>query len=337
MKKKMIIGSIVVSIFLMILMGLTIKAAVSGENSQVVAQMNFTREISVTEHVAQPEEASYEIQIENAGDYIFYGKWESNAEGLITGCKILDEMGNEVFRATAESCTMNSMPLYLTEGEYTLTLSYISSMEEWAEFAGEGVYSGEDYPFASEGKFTIPYEFKLEKHFDFMGIVTALGMVLGLVLAVIFKSVIMKGDDVKGNYDERQELVRGRGYKYSFYTMMITTFLYYVMQLSGIGLPMSGDIAMVVTMFIGICVCACYCIWNEGYFALNERIGTFIVIALIGGGINLIMGISAFISGAAVQNGKYTFRSINLFVGIMILIICGVMLLKKICGDREDD
>lgn len=337
MKKKVIIGSIVVSVILVILMGITINAAMNGESGQVVAQMNFTKEISVAEHVAQPEEASYEIEIENAGDYILYGKWEADAEGLLTGCKILDETGKEVFMSTAESCMMNSAPLYLTEGNYTLSLSYITSPEEWAEFVGEGFYSNEDYPFASEGQFAIPYEFRLEKHFNFMGIVTALGMVLGLALAVIIASAIKKGDDVAGKYDERQELVRGRGYKYSFFAMMITTFLYYVMQLAGIESPLNGDIAMAVSLMIGICVCAGYCIWNDGYFALNEKRGVFIVIALLGGGINLTMGISAFISGAAMQNGKFTFRSLNLFVGIMILIICGVMLLKKICGDREDD
>lgn len=337
MKKSVIIGSIVVSLFLVILMGITIKASMNGENGQVVVQMNFTRAISVADQVAQPEEASYEIEIEDAGDYVFYGKWEANAEGLITGCKILDETGKEVFMSTAESCMMSSAPLYLAEGEYTLALSYITSMEQWAEFVGEGFCSEEDYPFAEEGQFTIPYEFRLEKHFNSMGIMMVLAMMLGLVLAVIIKSVITKGDDVKSNYDERQELVRGRGYKYGFFTVIVANLLYYMMQQAGIGFSMSGDIAMVVNMLIGICVCACYCIWNEGYFALNEKIGTFIVIVLIGGGINLIMGIHGFISGAAMQNGKYTFYIINLLAGIMILIICGVMLLKKICRDREDD
>lgn len=337
MKKKVIIVSTAVILLLILLMGIVINAATNDSKGQVVTQMSFTKEISVVDHVAQPEEASYEIEIEDAGDYVFYGKWEADAEGLITGCKIFDETGKEVFMSTAEGCTMNSAPIYMGEGDYTLTLSYITNMEQWAEFVGEGFSSNEDYPFASDGQFTIPYEFRLEKHFSFMGIMMVLGLALGMVLAVLMLSVVKKGDDVKSKYDERQEIVRGRGFKYGFATILVANMLYYMLLLAGLATPMGADIVLVVNSLLGICVCASYCVWNDGYFALNEKIGTFIVIALIGGGINLIMGISAFVSGAAVQNGKFTFRSINLFCGIMVLIICGVMLLKKICKDGEDD
>ena len=72
-----------------------------------------------------------------------------------------------------------------------------------------------------------------------------------------------------------------------------------------------------------------------GYFALNEKKGCFIAIAVVGGMINMVLGVWAFVSGVAFSNGQLTFRSLNLFCGIMILIIGGVMLLKKIRKEDE--
>jgi len=333
MKKKVIMVATAAILFLVILMDI----AINNIPGQVVTQMSFTKEISVVNHETQPKEASYEIVIEDAGEYIFYAEWKPDIPGLLTGCKIYSEAGEVIFSATADSCMMSSVPLQMEEGKYTLTLTYIASMEQWKAFFDEDSDGEYEYDFASDGQFTISYEFRLEKHYSLIGNIVILAFILGLALIVLIKSVTTKGDDVKSKYDERQELVQGRGYKYGFFTILVTSLIYHMFSMAGMMTFMNADIALEINCFLGICVCVSYCIWNEGYFALNDRIGTFIVIVLIGGVINLIIGIVAFVSGAAMQNGRLTNPSINLFVGIIVLIICGVMLLKKICKAREDE
>ncbi len=335
MKKKVIIVASICALFLLILMGVVVSAAVKGNGGEVVTQMSFTKEITVKDHVAQTEDTSYKIVIDKNGEYVFYGKWEADTAGLITGCKIVDEKGKEVFKSTAESCTMNSAPIYMEKGEYVLTLSYISDMKQWADFVGDDFYTNEDYLFAAEGTFTIPYEFRVEKDFNFVGTMIALGMLVGGALAILTVVVIKKGDGVKSEYDERQELIRGRGFKYGFFTILIANYIYYMFWMVESMTFLGPDIALVVTSLLGVCVSACYCIWNDGYFALNEKKECFIVIAIVGGIINMVLGIWAFVSGTAIYNGKLTFSSLNLFCGIMILIVGGVMLLKKIRKEDE--
>lgn len=335
MKKKVIVATAVIFLFFLVLAGILIYAAVNGGEDRAIVQMNFTKEITVEDHVVQTEETSYQMVIEKSGDYVFYGKWEADVSGLITGCKILDENGKEVFWFTAESCTMNSAPFYLKKGEYTILLCYIASMEQWAEFAGDDFYTNEDYHFAAEGTFTIPYELRVEKDFNFVGTMIALGMLMGGALAIFTVAVIKKGDGVKSEYDERQELIRGRGFKYGFFTILIANYIYYMLWMAESIRFLSPDIALVITTLLGVCVSACYCIWYDGYFALNEKKGCFIVIAVVGGMINMVLGVWSFASGVAIYNGQLTFRSLNLFCGIMILIIGGVMLLKKIRKEDE--
>ena len=45
------------------------------------------------------------------------------------------------------------------------------------------------------------------------------GLMIGLVIAVILLKFANKDHRFKTQYDERQESIKGRGYKYSFYTL----------------------------------------------------------------------------------------------------------------------
>ena len=50
----------------------------------------------------------------------------------------------------------------------------------------------------------------------------AAGLAVGIIAAIVFFGIIWKfnKNKMKGNFDERQELVRGRGYKYASFTML---------------------------------------------------------------------------------------------------------------------
>ena len=50
----------------------------------------------------------------------------------------------------------------------------------------------------------------------------AAGLAFGIVTALIIFALIWKFSkkSMKGTFDERQELVRGRGYKYASFTML---------------------------------------------------------------------------------------------------------------------
>ena len=98
---------------------------------------------------------------------------------------------------------------------------------------------------------------------------------------------------------------------------------------------MSLAIASLICVLVGSGVYAVYCIWNDGYFALNQNRGSILVAIGLGGILNLVFGISAMIHNELVVNGQLSIRSMNLFCGIMCVVIW-VALFAKSLKDRKE-
>ena len=72
-------------------------------------------------------------------------------------------------------------------------------------------------------------------------------------------------------YDERQEMERGRGYRYGF-AAMVLFFIIDFLLVNIIGLDIfEGRIDVIIGVMIGFGVWCIYCINNEAFFAVNER------------------------------------------------------------------
>lgn len=170
-----------------------------------------------------------------------------------------------------------------------------------------------------------------------------MGYVVGVCVAILlavcffvfFLKFTKKDGKMKCRFDERQNIIRGKGYKYAFFTLLIYNALMLVM---GNIMEMYMDREMVV--FIGIClsiiIYAVYAIWNEGYFSLNENPKRVMVIFGVVGAINLLSGISSIVSGEIIENGKISFRAMNLLCAVMLFSILIVLAVKTIYN-REDD
>ncbi|MBQ8326608.1 MAG: hypothetical protein IJX86_06010 [Lachnospiraceae bacterium] len=340
MKKRIVIGSLLVIIVLISVMVVTLGKSDLG----TVCSQSFSMEVAVTDYVADPDTFETEIVIEKEGDYVFRAEWAPSEEGLTTGCMITGENGEIYFASTAEACNLSSKSIELKEGKYTLTLAFIASKERMEAFLESADYSEDtwdvpytgEHEYAKEGNFSIDYKLWFEKEDTALVVGLIVGVLVGLAIVAIILTLTKKGKEVKCKFDERQELVRGRGFKYAFFTILIGNAVVFLLETAQISLYMSAGIAAMIIALLGICVYANYCIWNDGYFALNERVGSLIVIFIVMGLFNLGLGILAFVDGRAVQNGELTFQSMNLFCGIMALEICGVLFLKKI-KDREGE
>lgn len=338
MRKKVIVASSILVIVLVALMCfLFIK--------RNVYEVEFEKDISVQDSVVQEEELEYEIVIPRDGEYVMYANWQISPAGLLTGCSIKDENGEDVNTFSAECIDMRSAVMRLTAGRYTMTLTFISSGEQWKEYFADfdttdwDVTSGEEpqYQFLSDGVLHFNFDFRLEKHIDIWITANILAALIGVMLAILLIAVTQTGDDIKQHYDERQELLRSRGRKYALYTMLILDILLFLGDVVGIYLPMSVGFASFLCALVGIGVYAVYCIWNNVYFALNQKAGAVVAVLVLVGAVNLIGGISALVEGKLMQNNELTLRSLNLLCGIMIFVICGALILKKVCKDREEE
>lgn len=338
MRKKVLIISSVFVILYLVFMGYVFAP-------KSVYEVEFEKDITVQEGVAQVEELEYVMVIPKTDEYVVYAKWDISPAGLLLACNIVDESGKNVNTFSADCMDMASGAMKLSPGKYTMTLTFISNEEQWKEyFAGFDTTNwdepGGEEPettFVSNGEFHIDFDLDLETYTNISTLATVLALGITAMLIILLFALILTGDSMKRNYDERQELLRGRGFKYAFFTMIIMNCVFYTLEAGEVFLPINGSIVAVLSTLVGVGVYAVYCIWNDAYFALNVRARGLIIFFIFGGILNLILGIRSFMDETAVIGNELTFRSVNLFCGIEMLVICGAILLKKFCKDREEE
>ena len=163
----------------------------------------------------------------------------------------------------------------------------------------------------------------------------AAGIIVGLVICVILFKFMNKDKDLKTKYDERQQSVRGRAYKYGFWGFMAGTGFIMCLDAGGIEIA-SRSVTLFFIMFIGLVIQVCYSIWNDGYYGINTNKKRFYGVSLVASLINLLVVVAAVREGSFFENGLISDRGINLLCVILFLII-GVELIIKDCLDKKEN
>lgn len=162
----------------------------------------------------------------------------------------------------------------------------------------------------------------------------AVGILLVAVVMFIFNRKAHTDGARKPRFDERQELVRGRGYKYAFFTLMVYLVAYGVIGYTWFA-PLVGAFLGLV---IGVGVYACYTIWQDAYFALNEKRRMYILLDALIFAINAAAGVSNILQGRVMENGVVTGGgSLNLMCAVLFLVVLVALLCKEIASRREED
>lgn len=163
------------------------------------------------------------------------------------------------------------------------------------------------------------------------------GVTLGLILIWVLLKWTKKDGSSKCRYDERQQIVRGQAFKAAFFTLIFCDALYALEDAIVEKQFLYGADAMGMCIIISVVVYACYCIWNEGYFALNEnRKRVLVAFALIALMNFVIFGIHAVNDGIW-EEGMLAPCILNLFCGVMFLVIFSVMLMKRMQNRSEEE
>ncbi len=305
--------------------------------------INIAQSVFVIDGVAAPYEITSSFQIDKEGDYVFHLGWEAASAGMITGFQITDTTGTIIFSCTAESCTIESEIIHLENGNYTIALSFITSEEMLKEFIQSQqmeLIDNEPYQFADNLELDMNYTIEIlnKQSFNYgmkFGIFT--GCVFGIYLVFILCIATTKGKSGKYIFDERQEVMRGRGFKYGFFTLLTWNVLVMMLTAMEIPLPVTSEFSIVLGIMIAVIVFAAYCIWNDSYFALNEHINAIIISFSSLTLLNLLIGIRNLFTGVMFTDGKLGFRSLNLFCAIMLLALLIFILIKININKKDAD
>jgi hypothetical protein len=166
------------------------------------------------------------------------------------------------------------------------------------------------------------------------------GLAFGIVTALIIFALIWKFSKktMKGTFDERQELVRGRGYKYACFTMLGLLTLDLLIESFGAfdALPVTRELAIFVIILAGVMVYALYCIKNDSYFGVGTDTRTYRAVMWIVIVCNAISGITGLKDGAIVD-GKLSFGPCASLLFCLAFVIIMIMIsVKKRGMDKEE-
>lgn len=171
----------------------------------------------------------------------------------------------------------------------------------------------------------------------FEGIGAFIGLVVGLIVAVLVIKLCNKNGKYNSQYDERQELKRGRGYKYAMISTWFMLAIYLILELGEAKLPVDGPLMLFTIIFISIMVQVSYSIWNDAYLGLNNKVVSYTIAFIVVAVINAIAEYRYYTEGLLVENGRLTWTNIHGECVIMMIIVGIEVLIKYIISKEEQE
>ena len=162
------------------------------------------------------------------------------------------------------------------------------------------------------------------------------GFALGLFLVAMVGYLLKKaGKGPVFKYDERQELRRGKAFKYGFVTLLVYDLVMGAAYSDG--WPKWCDTLVFQCIGIGIAllVFASYCIWNDAYLSLTEqpkKVTALLAVALL---LNVVAGAGNIAYKGILTEGVFNIGTVNLILAVILLVVIAEFLLKLWLDKRE--
>lgn len=123
----------------------------------------------------------------------------------------------------------------------------------------------------------------------------------------------------KGRYDERQQIEQGRGCKWAYIALICYLVGYVFLDLVFEVKWCEPEFGILLGIALSVTVLLAYLVFQDAYFAFNEKkTGTLISVNCVGL-CQLLLGIEHIADGDIIQNGIITDNALN-------LVFCGVVL-----------
>ena len=130
-----------------------------------------------------------------------------------------------------------------------------------------------------------------------------IGIIVGLIIAIFIIRYVNRNKKLTTEYDEMQKQIRGEGYKYAFYSVMILEAVLCVLTL-GVVLPAEPYVVHFFAIFVGITVQACYCIWKGAYIGQNTNLQRYIILMAVVSVLNFSSAFMAWRAGRRALCGR---------------------------------
>jgi len=341
MKKKLLVPVLITVLFAGIL-GIAYLAT----KDESVTKFWFDEEINVTDGVADITEHTIPFTLAEDDTYVVNVKWTAEKPGMISGVVLYDDADEISFYCTGDTVDAESIELELEAGEYYAKYMYFTNPEAFETFITTvDATLPEDagtYDYAENESFTMTYHFNINYASSLayrMGYLVGMlvGVAVGLILvALCFKYVrIRKGSNFE--YDERQQLARGNGFKYAYVTGIVYNGVLCLFTATGIPVPVAQSVLIMIGILLTVLVYVIYCIQHDAYVSLNENANRLMIVFTVIGVINTFIGVMHLIHGTMFKDGVFTFHGMNLLCGIFMLVVTVVLFAHTKLQSSEEE
>lgn len=158
-----------------------------------------------------------------------------------------------------------------------------------------------------------------------------IGFFIAVIIVIItFTSLRSSSsqNDKDSFYDERQTLIRGKAYKYAFFTAVILNFIYSLFLYEPTKDTLSPQIAVITITFIAVEVCTVYCILNDAFIRVKQNSRSIFILTGSIAAIN-------FINAAAITENNFS-RVISILIFLTFFIDL-VAMITKYLSNRQGD
>ncbi len=163
------------------------------------------------------------------------------------------------------------------------------------------------------------------------------GIIVGLLICLVVFRFFNNDGKMKTQYDEMQELIRGRGYKYAFYTMLVCEGLLIPLSIGNVRLPFDAASTHFLIIFIGVVVHFTYSIFNDAYIGLNTNMKRFVIVMVIVAVINFASAFAAFKSGDLFVDGQFREPFVNFLCGMLFVVLAIELFIKRIIDSGREE
>lgn len=170
------------------------------------------------------------------------------------------------------------------------------------------------------------------------------GIVCGLVLVAVVGFIIgfargfarKKRQQSTAEYDERQEAVRGRGFKYGYVSLVAYLAVYALQDALEIYWCRLGA-GLFLGFLLSVTVFVIYCIYKDAYFRVSDRPGFYAVLCALLAAANLVCGLVVPGLKGIEKEPMLGIEDINFMVAGFVFIIFINVLVKLWLDKRAEE
>ena len=168
------------------------------------------------------------------------------------------------------------------------------------------------------------------------------GVLVGILIGIILVAAIFAYNKKKtgtvngGEFDERQQLLRGKAFQKGFLTMLIVSALYWALILA-LGRPLMQDgLSAIMLALLGVGVFGFDCILHDAFFTVTNKPKSYIVLMAACTLCQIPSAISNIREGRVMQDGVLSFAVLPIVCAVLFLSILIGIVLKQALPEKED-